>query len=157
MCEERKRCYEWVRGFVLLLGTICPFLFTPQPLEKKQMSMIFGILICWRVRQVSWYFSQDGIWRSHVAPGIVIPAKKPSCPEEGISADPVYRNGDNGHFHQTSLEGFPKKPSISDSEVICPKANLMFRVQSLGICSLSQHSLDCHLHDWCPDAVFTST
>lgn len=91
-----------------------------------------------------------------MAPGTIIPAKKLSHLEEGISSDPVYRNGDNGHFHQTNLEGFPKKPSISDSEVIYPKANSVLRVQSLGICSLCQRGRGYPLRDWCPDAVLTS-
>lgn len=30
-------------------------------LEMKQVSMIFDILTCWRVRQVSGYLSLDGI------------------------------------------------------------------------------------------------
>lgn len=46
-------------------------------LEMKQVSMIFDILTCWRVRQVSGNLSLDGIWRSHMAPGPVIPAKNP--------------------------------------------------------------------------------
>lgn len=153
MSEEWKRWYEWVRGFDLLSGTIFPFLFILASREEASEYDLWCPYF-WRLRQVSRHFSLDGTWKSHMAPGTVIPTKKPSCLEEGISVGLVYRKGDSGHFHQTSLEGSPKKISISKSEVICPKANLMLRVQSPGISPLCQHGLGFPLSDWC--AVLTS-
>lgn len=72
--------------------------------------------------------------------------------EEGIFVAPVHRKGDNGHFNQTSLEGFSWKPPTSNSEVICPKANLMLGVHSPGIYLLCQDGLGLPCSDCCPHA-----
>ena len=146
----KKGWHEWVRG-LLLLQVLSAHFHSLQPLEKKQVAWSVGEWEMWVEISVWMWFEGPLDHEWHL--GTAACQETDRRLEEGICMDHVHRKGDNGHFIQTSLEGFSQKPPISNCEFVGKQTEWMLRVSAQAFATHPGWPGVSAQGDWCPDCV----
>lgn len=118
MSKERKGWYEWVRGLVLFSGTVCPHLFIPAPGgEASEYDLWHTYLL--EMTQLSGHLVWMGLvdHTRHLVPSL-LPKNRELSERRNFCGSGVQKRWQWTFQPDTPGKGFPKKPSISNSEVI---------------------------------------